>query len=264
MTQRYRINEEHLTRFRSWFSNYVGSYPATDPVVLKKEHSLKVCREILSIGSKLNLDTERMLLAETAALFHDIGRFEQYNRYRTFVDHKSENHADLGVKVLREKEILDLLDKRSRDVIFKSILNHNRLHIPEGETESVVFFSKLLRDADKIDIYRVVTDYYRDPSADRSAAIELDLPDIPDVSDEILHGLRTGRPADHQRLKSLNDFKLLQLGWVYDVNFKPSLQIIHDRGYLKLLREVLPQSVAIDEAYSVVIGVLEKRIAETD
>ena len=64
------------------------------------------------------------------------------------------------MKVLREKEILDLLDKRSRDMIFKSILNHNRLRIPEGETESVAFFSKLLRDADKIDIYRVVTDYY--------------------------------------------------------------------------------------------------------
>ena len=167
------------------------------------------------------------------------------------------------MKVLREKEILDLLDKRSRDMIFKSILNHNRLRIPEGETESVAFFSKLLRDADKIDIYRVVTDYYRDPSAERSAAIELDLPDTPDVSDEILHCLRTGRLADHQRLKSLNDFKLLQLGWAYDFNFQPSLRIIRDRGYLELIREVLPQSEAIDDAYSVVIGVLEKRIAET-
>jgi putative nucleotidyltransferase with HDIG domain len=264
MTQRYRINEECLTRFRSWFINYVNSYPAADPVTLKKEHSLKVCQEILSIGSQLNLDAERMLLAETVALFHDIGRFEQYSRYGTFVDRKSENHAELGVKVLREKEILDLLDKRSRDVIFKSILNHNRLRMPEGETESVAFFSKLLRDADKIDIYRVVTDYYRAPSAERSAAIELDLPDTPDVSDEILHCLRTGRLADHQKLKSLNDFKLLQLGWVYDFNFQPSLRIIRERGYLKLLREVLPQCGAIDDAYSVVIGVLEKRIAETD
>ncbi|MHB9099376.1 MAG: HD domain-containing protein [Syntrophales bacterium] len=264
MTQRYRINEEYLTRFRSWFINYVSAYPAADPVTLKKEHSLKVCREILSIGSQLDLDTERMLLAETVALFHDIGRFEQYSRYRTFVDCKSENHADLGVKVLREKGILDLLDKRSRDVIFKSILNHNRLRIPEGETESVAFFSRLLRDADKIDIYRVVTNYYRDPSAERSAAIELDLPDTPDVSDEILHCLRTGRLADHQRLKSLNDFKLLQLGWVYDFNFPPSLRIVRERGYLKLIRESLPQSGAIDNAYAVVIGVLEKRIAETD
>ncbi|MHB8907952.1 MAG: HD domain-containing protein [Syntrophales bacterium] len=264
MTQRHRINEECLTRFRSWFINYVGSYPAADAVILKKEHSLKVCQEILSIGSQLDLDTERMLLAETVALFHDIGRFEQYSRYRTFVDRKSENHAELGVKVLREKEILDLLDRRSRDVIFKSILNHNRLRITDGEAEAVLFFSKLLRDADKIDIYRVVTDYYREPSAQRNVAIELDLPDTPDVSDEILHCLRTGRLADHQRLKSLNDFKLLQLGWVYDFNFRPSLRTVRERGYLHLIREGLPQSEAIDDAYAVVIGVLEQRIAEPD
>ncbi len=260
--KRYRINEECLTRFRSWFIGYVGSYPAADPVTLKKEHSLKVCQEILGIGSQLNMDTETMLLAETVALFHDIGRFEQYSRYGTFVDRKSENHADLGVKVLREKGILDLLDKRSRDVVFESILNHNRLRIPEGETESVAFFSKLLRDADKIDIYRVVTDYYRDPSASRSAAIELDLPDTPDVSAEILDCLRTGRLADHRGLTSLNDFKLLQLGWVYDFNFPPSLRIVRDRGYLQMLRGALPQSGAIDDACAIVMEALETRIAE--
>jgi hypothetical protein len=51
---------------------------------------------------------------------------------------------------------------------------------------------------------------------------------------------------------------------VYDFNFRPSLRIIRDRGYLRLIREVLPQSGAIDDAYSIVTGVLEKRIAETD
>jgi hypothetical protein len=54
------------------------------------------------------------------------------------------------------------------------------------------------------------------------------------------------------------------LGWAYDFNFQPSLRTVRERGYLKLIREVLPPSGAIDDAYSVVIGVLEKRIAETD
>jgi hypothetical protein len=53
------------------------------------------------------------------------------------------------------------------------------------------------------------------------------------------------------------------MGWVYDFNFSPSLRTVRERGYLKLLREVLPQSQAIDDAYSTVIGVLEERIAET-
>ena len=41
-----------------------------------------------------------LLLAKTAALFHDIGRFPQWKHYSTFVDSVSEDHALLGLEVL--------------------------------------------------------------------------------------------------------------------------------------------------------------------
>ena len=48
-----------------------------------------------------------MVLAEIMALFHDIGRFEQYKQYRTFSDYRSEDHAALGVKVIKANRILN-------------------------------------------------------------------------------------------------------------------------------------------------------------
>ena len=51
-----------------------------------------------------------------------------------------------------------------------------------------------------------------------------------------------------QDLKTLNDFKLLQIGWVYDLNFVPSFQTVQNRKYIEKLEETLPQSKEIKEA----------------
>lgn len=267
--QTFSIGEDTVSGFRSWFIRYVKSFQSSDPVMnrsfaLKKEHTLRVCKEILNLGGLLGLHLEEGFIAETAALFHDIGRFEQYKRFRTFADSRSENHAELGIKVLKEDHVLDALERVPRDLIIKSILYHNRLSIPENETEACLLFSRLLRDADKLDILHIVTEYYQRSGSERSAAIELDLPETSDVSESVLNNLRTGRLVSSKDLKSVNDFKLLQLGWVYDINFKPTFQIISDRGYFTAIRNVLPPSKDIDEVFSMITEYLEKKIYKAE
>ncbi len=266
MSAKFKITERTVTGFRNWFVKYIGSFPVTDTdmhqsFTLKKHHSLRVCKEIIHLASRIGLNREELLLAETCALFHDIGRFEQYFRYRTFVDGKSENHADLAVKVLRENMTLDILDKTPRDIIIKAILYHNRLKIPAGEDETVTLFSRLLRDADKLDILNLITDYYRKSGAARNSAIELDLPDTPEISRDVMECIMGGNLVDSRQMRSLNDFKLLKMGWVFDINFKPSLETIRDRRYLQIIREALPSSSDdADKAYSMVSRILEERI----
>ena len=45
--------------------------------------------------------------ARAAALLHDAGRFQQYAEYKTFSDALSEDHAELGVKVIQNSGLLD-------------------------------------------------------------------------------------------------------------------------------------------------------------
>ena len=52
-------------------------------------------------------------VAEAIALFHDVGRFPQYARYKTFRDSISTNHAALGASVLFEQERSGSLPRRS-------------------------------------------------------------------------------------------------------------------------------------------------------
>ena len=56
-----------------------------------------------------------------------------------------------------------------------------------------------------------------------------------------------GRRIDHGRLRTLNDMKLLQLGWVYDVNFIVTLKRIKQCRYLEMIAELLPDTKDIDK-----------------
>jgi hypothetical protein len=259
------INQETVSTLRAWFSDYVETFRSGDQehdrnIDLKDGHTRRVCAEIKDIGKSLRLNLEDLFLAELTALFHDVGRFEQYARYGTFSDHKSEDHAKLGVKILQKNDVLKGLDPSTRELILKVIAYHNRLAIPEGETEACVFFTKLLRDADKIDIWRVVTDYYRQVDGTRNGTIELGLPDGPEISDEVCADLKAGRIVRMGDMKTLNDFKLLQMAWIYDVNFPRTFEIVRERGYMEMIRDALPQSEKVAEMYDTIRSYLEERI----
>lgn len=127
-----------------------------------------------------------------------------------------------------------------------------------------MYFSRLLRDADKLDIFNVVTSYYGAGPGEKSNAIELDLPDSPVISDDILASLQNGKMIRMQQLKSLNDFKLLQMAWIYDINFQPAFQVIQERSYLKKIRDALPASARIDQIYDHLLSYLQQRSNYSD
>ena len=236
-----------LSGLKNWFEEYVLQFSSDDPIVqenmdLKREHTLRVCKAIVDIGRSLDLSRDDLCAAESAALLHDIGRFEQFKRYRTFADYKSEDHAALGVKVIQTNHVLRGLDPDAASLIIRVVRYHNRADLPVGEDERCLFFLKLLRDADKVDIWRVVTDYYQNAGYKRNKAIELDLPDSPQISDSVYKTLMNGKLVQMSDLKTLNDFKMLQIGWIYDINFPRTFQIVRENKYLEILRDALPKT----------------------
>ena len=161
------MNRDQIRHFQSWFDDYISNFYSKGQdqekdwaIRLKEEHSQRVRQEIILIGQRLNLPEQDILIAEVLGLFHDIGRFYQYQRYGTFRDDLSENHAELGVKILVDTNILNDLLKEEKDIIKNGILYHNLRKLPEDEDPRFLFFFKLLRDADKLDIWRIIINYY--------------------------------------------------------------------------------------------------------
>jgi hypothetical protein len=260
------MDEETLKEISRWFSWYVQTFKSGDPekdrnIVLKEEHTGRVRGEIREIGESLGLGDEDLRLAEAMALFHDLGRFPQYALYGTFSDRRSCDHAALSVKVLTENRVLAALDPSEKDLILKAISYHNRAALPEDEPERCLLFSKLLRDADKLDIWAVLLDYYhRREEGYRNEALELDLPDHPEISEDIYKDIMAGEIVKAKNLRSLNDFKLLQASWVFDINFWPALLAVRDRRYLERTREFLPGSGKVDRIFDLLQSRLEERI----
>lgn len=247
------MQEQEFKKLKGWFTQYCRSFYSADQadqknVVLKEEHTYNVRRNILEIARGLALEAHLIGLAEIIALFHDVGRFPQYKRYKTFRDSISTNHAALGSTVLIENNVLRNVPADEREIILRAVALHNVFTVPDKLDDQTLLFVKMIRDADKLDIWRVFIEYYAQPDEDRAHAVGLGLPDIPDYSPEVLSSLLRKEMVHLSSLRTLNDFKLLQLAWIFDLNFTRSLQLVLERGYIEKIAASLPHTGDIARA----------------
>ena len=259
------MNRDDLVFFKRWFTDYVKSFYSPNKedqknISLKEKHTFNVCKNMIEITGELGSSDKDMMLAEVIALFHDIGRFPQYAKYKTFRDRKSVNHGFLGAQTLLEEKILQDLPDKEEELIIKAVRFHNAFSIPKVEGEDTVFFIKLIKDADKIDIWRVFLEYYDSPEEERASAVGLGLQDITGYSEEILSCILRGQMASLLLIKSLNDFKLMHLSWVYDLHYKPSFRLLSERAYIDKIISHLPQDDKIQRAASVLKEYVRERL----
>ena len=247
------MKRNDLTSLKNWFEDYVAGFYTDDTVYnrairLKEKHTEHVCRNMLLLASALGLSDQDKVLAETMGLFHDIGRFKQYAVYGTFNDRESENHALLGLRELAAHDVLAGCTGAEKKWIAKAIAYHNALEIPAGENGKTLLFIRLLRDADKLDIWRVFIEYYKERDKQLNSVVEFGLPDDPFFSPEVVAALNNDRFVRMQDLRTCNDFKLLLISWVFDLNFDYSFQVVKDGNFIEKIEATLPPSKQISAA----------------
>lgn len=262
------MNQGQLENLEKWFDSYVAGFYGDDEflngnIELKEKHSKVVCEEMAWLCGKLDLDDNQKRLAYVIALLHDIGRFRQFKEYRTYNDSRSCNHSALGVEVIRQEKILDNFDTAERELIETAVGHHGAKELPSEMTGQTLLFCRLIRDADKIDIYRVVIDYYtqylKDPS---NFYLDLEVPDEPWYSQDFVEHLLTGEKINYEKMQTFNDAKLLMLSWVYDVNFTPTLERIRQRHFLEKVIDFLPQNDDIEKVRKKLLEYVDSQIAK--
>jgi len=252
-----------LPSLHAWFASYCDSFRTTEAndqqnYDLKQLHTEKVCAAARRIAQGGN--AKRLKLAEAAAVCHDLGRFPQYRDYRTFKDADSVNHATLSAQVAEERGILAFLSPEERKMVLTAVRLHNLYQVPAGLPAESAELLTIVRDADKIDIWRVFADYFSAPLEKRPSAATLGFPDLPGCSAEVLAAVAAGRMAQLAAVKRLNDFKLLQLSWVYDINHLNSFRLIKESGALERLAALLPEDPAVGEVVRIALGYVEQRL----
>ena len=236
--ERKKAVEGVLRQATSWLDSYIKSFYSKDEeiqrmMLSKEKHTEEVHAICRTLARHLHLSPTETAIAELMGLLHDTGRFRQFTVYRTFNDAISVDHAALGLEIIEEARILQPLSEDDRRLVSFAIQNHNKKEIAPTAHERQRFFAKLLRDADKLDIYRVLEPLLA-PS------------DGSGISPAFLEKFAMGKQVDYTMIRTFDDRKLVRLMWVYDINFSWTLQRVVERGYIDKIIRCLPTNEAID------------------
>jgi len=243
----------HTFFFTAFFESFLAREEEdATPLRLKYEHSLRVfdtCKrlaasvEFTAAAKRLPLPWPLLKRATLlAALYHDVARFPQFYRWRTFRDADSVNHGRFGVKILKSEAALKEESPESRRLVYSALILHNRYRLPLKLPPEIRLVADAVRDADKLDICRVFATHLASGETPSSTVL-LSVKDDPDLSTpKVLEDALARRVPSYADLRSVNDFRVLLGAWQYDLRFAFSRGCLAQAGHLQRLLEELPPS----------------------
>lgn len=256
-----KINREHI---KKTFQEYTDRYDSANPKIkLKIDHTYRVADLCEQIAQSLELSAAEVDLAWLSGMLHDVGRFEQLRRYNTFSDAQSIDHARFAVELLYDEGLIAdyvpeisttelVADARtwrsmggvnesptaqSEDMPLSDILQtlriaigeHSAYRIQKGLDERTRMFCQILRDADKVDIFRVICDtpmeeVYGFQTKDilRSA-----------IAPEVMQAFYEHHAVLRKLKKCPADYIVAHGSLTFELVYPESLRIAKEQGYLK-------------------------------
>jgi hypothetical protein len=202
-------------------------------------------------------------LGEALGILHDTGRFSQFKEYGTFNDPGSINHGERGYQVVNDTDVLDEIEEVERLAILAGIRYHNAHKIPSNDIvpESNIPFIKLIRDADKLDIFRVFVEEIQSHHIDEHLRTVLDADTKTLFSEAAVNDIKNKQVVKYVNVQSSVDFHLLRLSWVFDINYEPTFNRLRDKRLFENIIDMLPKHDTLKEAIGVIEAHLEQRVS---
>ena len=197
-----------IKKAKQAFKKYISNYKQDElGYNLKVVHTYKVVDNSNKIANLMNLSKEDIKLAELIALLHDIGRFEELKKFNQFESVKFD-HANYGAHILFDEGLIrNFIEDDKYDLIIKkAIINHNKYKVEDNLDERELLHSKIIRDADKLDNFRV-------------------------KETEKIETMNNSCIDIHDRKTPL-DYWICVLAFIFDINYKETLIIINDNNYV--------------------------------
>ncbi len=246
------------------YEKYMMKFDLTNINILRKyEHTKRVLELAIRIAELEELTEHEKCLTETCAILHDIGRAEQMKRYNTYSDLNSIDHGKLGIIILFEEMLINEFTDREEDysIIKDVIYYHNKdlSEIPKELNEETTKILKIIRDADKIDIFYTmlisnVQDTYRCRTFDGFK-----------INPLIYKTLIEEKTMLYKEIKNPLDKLISHISFMFDFNFKVSYEIMEEEKYLDKMYELYDgkdktTTQQFDDIFLVVKTVLQNKL----
>ena len=242
------------------FAEYVRNYdPSDEKIKLKIDHTYRVAGLCQRIAESLGLSEPDVDIAWLLGMLHDIGRFEQIRRFGTFNDVQSVDHAEFGADLLfkeglirkfaegyyeecelaepenqEDEQIIKNNEHHNKDtgLLELAIRQHNKYRVKEDLTERQRMFCDILRDADKVDIFKVNADIpmeiiYDVTTEELKSGV---------ISKEVLESFYKRETVLKSVRKSAVDHIVGHISLLFELVYKESYRQAKEQGYVyKLL-----------------------------
>lgn len=226
-----------MQRARLAFKELINKYDNQEDLGfnLKVVHTYHVSENAKVLATKLNLSEEDIDLAELIGLLHDIGRFEEIKVMNGFNSVKF-NHATYASKMLFEDNLIrNFIDDDKYDTIIKmAIENHNKLNIDNNLDDRSLLHARIIRDADKLDNYRVKKNEKIEEIFAGRVKNKEELEES-EISKKVYETVLLKKCVDiHDRVYPL-DYWVCVLAFTFDLYFNETLQIVKNSNFINIL-----------------------------
>jgi len=233
------------------FDDYAMKFDFNEEAIRRKyEHSYRVMELGDKIVYSLGLEEDDSFLACMIGLLHDIGRFEQWTKYKTFKDFESVDHSDIAINLLFNDNYIKKfnLEEKDYELVKTAILNHNKHEIDKSiKDEHILLHSKIIRDADKIDILYQLSN---------PKIIRMDESDD-EISDSVINEFKNHKSIGYENIRNDNDRVISSISLIFDLNFDYSKKLIIQKEYLERMYEYLENKKLFKEYFDEAIKYLK-------
>jgi hypothetical protein len=238
------MTPEMLNRLAGRFRTYVDRFRtegALHPMhQLKLEHTIRVAADARAIAAGEGWPEREVNIAEAVGLFHDIARFPQFKQYHSFSDADTVDHGDLGVQTLEAEHLLDGVADEPRALICHAVQYHNKKELPPVLTAHEEKHLRLIRDADRLDIFFICWDSIKTGHIHDHPEIIMNIDFNGPPTPAVLEQFERGDKIDYRSMKSMADRFVLQLSWIHDLSYASTKRLVRDRGILEKFIDVMP------------------------
>ncbi len=226
---------------------------------LKQKHTERVRALTRVLSIRLALDDRLTVLAECAALLHDVGRFPQLLQYGAYRDEISVDHGALGSRIIDEAGLLDDLPEEDARALATAVRHHNKLALPSSLCQKTCTISAVLRDADKIDIIRIAVEYHKAGGIGPTALWFSDVSFKPRCCQQVLAALLEGRAVPIGLIATVYDEFLLHLSWIDSLHYAVAVEHLVKTGHVEYMLRSLPDKSVASRVTEYIMGRISHR-----
>ena len=219
---------------------------------LKIIHTRAVAENCVRIAENMGLSEYDRDLAWIIGELHDFARFGQAVVTGSLDDSERFNHARLGSRILFTPHMIDDIIpdyeevcESDRIVMEKAVYHHSDYKLPDDLTDRELLFCKIIREADQLDIFRVIVEsgWEINYGCTKEELLKTG------ISDAIAEAFYEQRLAEYSKRVTPADFHMAHIALCFGLGSESARKRAIEQGYLKKMMDMEFSDQVIQEKY---------------